>query len=174
MIELVILDVDGVMTDGKKYYCETGMPHMKTYCDKDFTAIKKLRASGIPVCFLSGDDFINKEMAKNRNIDFYSARGKDRASFVSQFEAKYKTKKENMLYVGDDLFDISIMKAVGHCYCPNDSCKEVKDVCGKDNILRSPGGHNVVMELVDLLCTSGQIKEASMKEIEKLDKKEKF
>ena len=68
MIELVILDIDGVLTDGKKYYDKTGMPFAKTYCDKDFTAIKRFRGAGVSVCFLSGDENVNKEMAKNRNI----------------------------------------------------------------------------------------------------------
>ena len=42
MIELVILDIDGVMTDGRKYYGVDGIPFAKTYCDKDFTGIKRL------------------------------------------------------------------------------------------------------------------------------------
>ena len=79
MINLVILDIDGVLTDGRKYYDKNGMPFAKTYCDKDFTAIKRLRGAGVSVCFLSGDNVVNEAMAKNRNIDFYYARGKDKA-----------------------------------------------------------------------------------------------
>ena len=52
-IKLAILDVDGVLTDGKKTYDNTGLCIYKTFCDKDFTAIKKLKALGISVCFLS-------------------------------------------------------------------------------------------------------------------------
>ena len=121
MIKLAILDIDGIMTDGRKYYGLDGIPFAKTYCDKDFTAIKRFRGSGIKVCFLSGDDRVNKPMAWNRNIDFYSARGKDKADFVKLFERNYNTKKENMLYIGDDLFDKSIMEIVGHAFCPNDA-----------------------------------------------------
>ena len=84
MIRLVILDIDGVLTDGKKYYGLDGMPFAKTYCDKDFTAIKRLKGSGVQVCFLSGDEKVNLPMAKNRNIPFYSARGKNKAEFVKK------------------------------------------------------------------------------------------
>ena len=70
LIELLVLDIDGVLTDGKKYYGLDGLPFAKTYCDKDFTAIKRVRGAGISVCFLSGDERVNKAMAKNRNIDF--------------------------------------------------------------------------------------------------------
>ena len=41
---LLILDVDGVLTDGKKYYDNTGKVLLKTFCDRDFTAIKKIKA----------------------------------------------------------------------------------------------------------------------------------
>ena len=65
-VELVILDIDGVMTDGRKYYGVDGVPFAKTYCDKDFTAIKRIRGAGVPVCFVSGDENVNKAMAENR------------------------------------------------------------------------------------------------------------
>ena len=174
MIKLVILDVDGVLTDGRKYYDKTGMPCLKTYCDKDFTAIKRLKGAGVKVCFLSGDDFINKEMAKNRNIDFYSARGKDKADFVSLFETRYNSKRSEMLYIGDDLFDASIMKKVKYSFCPSDACLDIKNICGPNNTLTSPGGSNVIMEMVQLLLDRKLVPDATMQQIENLDKKEKF
>ena len=174
MIKLVILDVDGVLTDGRKYYDETGMPKAKTYCDKDFTAIKRLRGAGINVCFLSGDDFVNKEMAKNRNIDFYSARGKDKADFIEQFQVKYSTPAYCMAYVGDDLFDSSILKSVGYPFCPSDACLDVKQICGPHNVLENPGGHNAIMNLVEILLSRRLIPDATMEQIEELDRKEKF
>ena len=171
MIQLVILDIDGILTDGKKYYNLDGMPFAKTYCDKDFTAIKRLRAAGVKVCFLSGDSKINEKMAKNRNIDFYNARGLDKGEFVEKFSHIYNVKPKNMLYLGDDLFDLGIMKKVSHAYCPNDSPDTVKEAC---EIIEAKGGDNLVCKLVDLLLKKGYIKDASLEEIEKLDKKETF
>ena len=57
MIKLLILDVDGILTDGKKQYDREGNVRMKTFCDKDWTAIKRFRALGINVIFLTGDPF---------------------------------------------------------------------------------------------------------------------
>ena len=71
MIKLVVLDVDGIMTDGKKYYDQNGSVVLKTFCDKDWTSIKRFKSMGINVIFLSGDENINKQIAKDRNIDFY-------------------------------------------------------------------------------------------------------
>jgi len=174
MIKLVILDIDGVLTDGRKYYNSEGMPCMKTYCDKDFTAIKRLRGSGVNVCFLSGDEFVNMAMAKNRNIDFYSARGKDKAEFVQHFIETYKAEPSEMLYIGDDLFDKSIMEIVGHPFCPADACVDIKEVCGQNNILSMKGGNNVIAELVNTLQQRRLVGDCTMEDIENLDKKEVF
>ena len=174
MIKLVILDIDGVMTDGRKYYDKSGMPYAKTYCDKDFTAIKRLRGAGIKVCFLSGDEFVNKEMAKNRNIDFYSARGKEKADFLPLLAKTYGATKKEMAYIGDDLFDAKIMEEVEYAYCPADSCGKIKTICGPARVLTSSGGHNVIMEMVEMFLRKGLVPDATMEQIEDLDKNEKF
>jgi len=174
MIKLAILDIDGVLTDGRKTYDTDGNVISKTYCDKDFTAIKRLRAAGVKVCFLSGDNRINEPMARNRNIDFYYARGKDKASFVSDFATIYKVLPANMLYIGDDLFDESIMKVVGHCFCPADAALNLRKICGPLNTMHNKGGCNVVAEMVETLLERGLIDDATMEEIEHLDKKEIF
>ena len=162
------------MTDGRKYYGLDGMSFAKTYCDKDFTAIKRLKGAGIHVCFLSGDNRINAEMASKRNIDFHAARGLNKALFVGKFTEQYGVSPAEMLYIGDDLFDKSIMEAVGHAYCPADATRSVQKICPTANILRNKGGDNVVCELVDILLDRGLIEDCTMEDIENLDKKEVF
>ena len=76
MIELLILDVDGVLTDGTKVYDIDHNVLSKRYMCKDFTAIKRFIAAGVKVVMLSGDNF-NKQMAEKRNIPFYCSRGSD-------------------------------------------------------------------------------------------------
>ena len=174
MIKLVILDIDGVLTDGKKYYGLDGIPFAKTYCDKDFTAIKRLRGAGIDVCFLSGDERVNKAMAENRKIDFYSARGKDKADFIADFTSTYNASPTDMLYIGDDLFDESIMRLVGHAYCPADAARKLKVLCGPSNVLERSGGQNVIAELVELLLDRRLIGDCAFADIESLDKREVF
>jgi len=174
MIELVILDVDGVMTDGRKYYDFNGMPFSKTYCDKDFTAIKRLKGAGVKVCILSGDNVINESMAQNRNIDFYYARGKEKAEFLKDFEKAYDVLKKDMLYVGDDLFDSAIMMQVGYSFCPADANTQIKQICGGHNILKNKGGCNVIAEMVDVLLERDLVPDCTLEDIENLDKKEKF
>ena len=113
-------------------------------------------------------------MAKNRNIDFYSARGKDKADFLDIFVQNYQSSPSDMLYIGDDLFDLSIMEKVGHAYCPNDACRDIRELCGIKNIVPKNAGDNVISELYAILTDRDLIKDCTMSEIEALDKKEKF
>lgn len=174
MIKLIALDIDGVMTDGTKIYGLDGVPCAKKYCDKDFTAIKRFKASGIVVCFISGDIKVNENMAKNRNIDFFSSRGIDKKSLLPILEEKYSINKTDIVYVGDDLFDINIMKSVGYCFCPQDACEDIKNLCGAVGTLSSKGGHNVICELYNVLIERKMIKYVGLSDIEELDKQEIF
>jgi YrbI family 3-deoxy-D-manno-octulosonate 8-phosphate phosphatase len=174
MIKLIALDIDGVMTDGTKIYGLDGIPYAKKYCDKDFTAIKRFKASDIVVCFISGDIKVNENMAKNRNIDFFSSRGIDKVSLLPILEEKYRIHKKDMVYVGDDLFDINIMKSVGYCFCPQDACEDIKSLCGIKNTLSSKGGNNVICDLYNVLIERQMVKYVGLSDIEELDKQETF
>lgn len=172
MIKLVILDVDGVLTDGRKTYGTDGVCISKTFCDKDFTAIKKLKSSGVNICFCSGDANINEAIAKNRNIDFYNARHKEKCSFTNEFEKKYNCTSDEMLYIGDDIFYIGLLKKVGFSVCPSDAANEVKKVC--DLILQSKGGDHALCELVNFLYKNNFIKNYNYENLKVTDAKEKF
>ena len=151
VIKLVILDVDGVLTDGKKYYNRDGEVMMKTFCDKDWTAIKRLRAMGITVIFLTGDPF-NESIARNRNIDVIVNRknGKhtDKSEFLEELVAKHKVKYSEIVYAGDDIFDIQIMKKIKHSFCPQD-CPTIVE----QNATPIPvnGGNNFAVALFEVL-----------------------
>lgn len=170
-IKLLILDVDGVMTDGHKIYDQNHMVVFKKFQDKDFTAIKRFKASGIKVIFLSGDKW-NKQMAKKRNIDIYISRGRhnDKSEFISIFKKNYSVSTSEIAYVGDDLFDLSIIKELKYTFCTSDSPKIIKDNCF--HILKSKGGENVIVELYEYFLEKNYIKDSSLKKLYELDSQE--
>lgn len=173
MIKLLILDVDGVLTDGKKYYDDTGLAKYKTFCDKDFSAIKKFKSAGVEVIFLSGDTNINESIAKNRSIDFYASRGVCKSTFIKSFEREYNVTQNEMCYVGDDIFDLGIMKEVGYSFCPRDAVKVVRKYCG-DNVLDRVGGDNCLDELFDVCEMMELIPPFNEEKFYNLDKNDKF
>ena len=172
---LLILDIDGVLTDGKKYYDSTGKAVLKTFNDRDFTAIKKFKAAGWDVVFLSGDANINKAVAKNRNIPFYCNRvgGEmvNKVNFLEKLCKKYKTHPKFVVYVGDDVFDIDLLKAVGFPFCPANADPDVQAIA---NNLEAKSGECVVAALYEILNAEGHVRSVSVKEIETVDRNEKF
>lgn len=179
MIKLLILDVDGILTDGRKYYDEKGEVRLKTFCDKDWTAIKRFRALGIEVVFLTGDPY-NVTIAKNRNIDVYVNRSKngehrDKVEYLNDILIKYKVNSSEVAYAGDDIFDIQIMKQVQYAFCPSDAPADVKII---SVTLNANGGDNFVMTLFDYLNRKQLLPEYNfdvhLEKIYELDRKEKF
>ena len=169
-IKLVILDIDGVLTDGTKMYDINGKCFAKKFYDSDFTTIKRLKANGLNVCFLSGDKTINEDIAKNRTIDFYHCpKGRYKEEFLDFLSGHYSVASTEMLYIGDDIFDIKISMSVKFAFCPNNAASDLKSVCGADNILSSKGGHGVIKELHDKLLARGLIKATTIDDIKILD-----
>lgn len=178
MIKLVILDVDGVMTNGRKYYDREGNVRYKEFCDKDWTAIKRFRALGIPVIFLTGDGF-NVAIAEKRNIDVYvnrtDTKHNDKIHMLPTICEEYSVEPFNIAYVGDDIFDVKLLAAVGHAFCPKDSPSCVKRVAQH---MQGNGGENLVLELFEYLERSGKLPKYEfddhLRKIYELDMKEKF
>lgn len=143
--DLLIIDIDGVMTDGTKIYDRDGKVFGKKYCDLDFTAIKRFIAAGIKVCFLSGDQTVNKAMAETRQIDFFhNTPGVDKADMLPDIKTHYKSFKT--AYVGDDYYDISIMNSVDLAFCPQTSFTPVK---AAGTIINVDAGKGVIAGLYD-------------------------
>ena len=108
-LKLLILDIDGILTDGTKVYDIEHKPIYKRFMCKDFTAIKRFSAAGIKVIMISGDNW-NRTMAEKRNIDFYCTRekgdGLDKSLWLQEFKntykvvSRFKKKYPNYRYIG--------------------------------------------------------------------------
>lgn len=172
-MKLLILDVDGVLTDGTKVYDENHNVVSKRFMCKDFTAIKRFIASGVKIVMLSGDIF-NKTMAEKRNIDFYCSRNEDlsldKSRYVDIFSKKYNVDPIEIGFIGDDYFDLSIFQKLQITFCPSDAPNIIKE--HSLYILKSKGGTGVLVELYDKLIEKGWIEDASEEAVANLDKQE--
>ena len=159
---LVVLDVDGVLTDGTKMYGKNGEVFGKRFCDHDFTAIKKFKMAGWDVVWLSADLNINAVVAKDRGIEFYSSMfdGKiDKINglnnILEMFNGQYRL--SDVVYAGDDLYDVDIMKLIndngGYTFCPIDAVKHVRDVAMHTTYVG--GGCGVVMDIMNFVDFDG-------------------
>ena len=148
-LKLLILDVDGILTDGKKYYDKSGMPCLKTFCDKDWTTIKRFKAIGVSVVFLTGDPF-NETIGIKRNIPVIVNRKdgyhKDKSAYIDDLCKEYNCTLDEVAYYGDDLFDIGIMERLSYGFCTKDAPKIVKEYA---YVVDSNGGENAVLHLYE-------------------------
>tara|TARA_B100000929_G_C15431949_1_gene394990 strand:+ start:323 stop:790 length:468 start_codon:yes stop_codon:yes gene_type:complete len=146
-IKLLVLDIDGVMTDGTKVYDLNGDVIAKSFHDHDFSAIKRFLNDGVTVIFLSKDDRVNQKMAENRNIQFiHVQKDTNKFEYLSGLLEDHWCNTWDIAYVGDDIHDIELLKSVKYGFCPADAVKEVKDVA---YVLPRKSGSGVISELYD-------------------------
>lgn len=152
MFKLLILDIDGVLTNGRKTYNLEGDVISKEFNDKDFTAIKRFKNNNVNVCFLSADDRVNRSMASSRKVDFYCTRDfniVDKVQLLGFLLSKYDVNKNEVVYVGDDRPDYAIIKQLKNTFCPSDSINKIKNNVG--TVLNKCGGAGVIAELYDII-----------------------
>jgi len=145
-IKIFITDVDGVLTDGKIYYSDSG-ERMRRYDMRDgvFFWLKK---QGILTCFCSGEsDNSIKNRAEKLNIDFLIMGSKDKLKDISDLLKKENLSFSEAAYVGDDLGDVSIMEKVGLSFAVKNAAKEVKKKA--DYVTKSEGGNGVIREIFE-------------------------
>lgn len=144
IFDILILDVDGVLTNGKKTYNQEHQCISKEFCDRDFTAIKRFQSSGIAVILLTGDSF-NKKMAEERNIPFIFAKELDSQLDKSKILIDFRNKI--LAYVGDDYYDLSLLSQVPFSFCPANAAEIVKRNC--KIVLDKNGGDGIVEEIYE-------------------------
>lgn len=125
MIRLLVLDVDGTMTDGGVYYDSTGN-ELKKFAIKDGAGIVLARAAGMQVMICTGRECeAVRHRAQDLHIDYLFQNVHDKAAFLSRFMAEHSLTKQDVAYCGDDLNDLTAMALCGFVACPADAAGPV-------------------------------------------------
>lgn len=147
-IKLIILDIDGVMTDGGMYYTENG-DQMKKYNTKDGMAIIGLTKKGMQFGIISSG--FKAEMVKARGELLGIQRiyvGRDpKMGILQSWLDELNISIKQVAYVGDDINDLEIMKQCGLSACPKNAVKAIREIA--DIILPKNGGDACVREFLD-------------------------
>ena len=161
-IKLLIFDVDGVLTDGYLYYDYQGN-QIKRFSVKDGLGIRYLQKAGLNLCIVSGgkEDVIKKR-AEDLNIKYIYCCVKNKKEKVQILKEEFEIQKENILYVGDDLNDLTVRNSVGLLIATNDASKNLKKYC--DAILKNRGGYGAVRELSERLLKGTKLLRSIEKE----------
>lgn len=147
-IKLLVLDVDGVMTDGGMYYTESG-DQFKKYNTKDGMAIQHLVKNNFQIAIISSG--YKTEMVKTRadllGIQYCYVGRDEKMQILEKHCATLGIELENVAIVGDDVNDLEIIKKIGFSACPADAVNAVKSQV--DVILSKKGGEGCVREFID-------------------------
>ena len=151
-VKLLILDVDGVLTDGRIVIDDRGM-ESKFFNEKNGHGLKLLMRAHIQVVLLSG-----RESEATRHRAGELGISKVYQNIHNKIEAYQQIIKENGLgdhqvgYVGDDLVDLPILKRVGFSAVVADSVNEIKPFA--DYITEKEGGKGAVREIIEFILKS--------------------
>ena len=147
MIKLVLLDVDGTLTDGGIYRGNNG-EELKRFNVKDGYAIVNAQKLGIEFGIITGRKSELVEIrAKELKIKYLYQGISEKTVILEEIMKKDGLSKEEIAYMGDDLNDLLIMKQVGLSGTPKDAVDEVIQVT--DFVSKKNGGSGAVREFIE-------------------------
>lgn len=151
-LKLLVLDVDGVLTDGCVIYDSNG-GETKAFNIKDGLGIKLLQAAGIDVAMITGrrSAMVERRAAELGITQLIQGR-EDKLAALEQLLAELNLKPEQVAYMGDDLPDLSAIQRVALGCCPADAASDVR--AAANWIASSAGGRGAVRELAEQLLHS--------------------
>ena len=148
-IKALVLDVDGVMTDGSLVFDENGVEY-KTFNAKDGQGIVMLNKTGFVTAIITArQNGTVRHRFNNLGMTKLVEGCKNKIAALRDLMIEYNLKAEEIAYMGDDLPDICCLKVVGLPACPCDAVDEVREYACF--IASKNGGRGAVRELCDLI-----------------------
>ena len=151
-LKLLVLDVDGVLTDGGLWFSADGQLQ-KRFDVRDGLGIKLLQQSGMTLAFLSGGQGGATEVrAKQLGIDHCLVRIKDKPRALAQLQTDLRIGRQHTGFIGDDLNDLAVRKQINLLITPADACAAVRRQA--DWVLSRNGGEGAVREAAEAILNS--------------------
>ena len=151
-IKLLLLDVDGVMTDGGIYFSERG-DELKRFNIHDGYGIAKLQKSGVKVGILTGrSSQLVARRAQELGISEVHQNLENKMDAYEQCKRNLRVVDREIAYIGDDEPDMPVMKLVGFSACPADAMPVVRRQA--DFVCKNRGGEGAVREVIELILES--------------------
>lgn len=149
---MLILDVDGVLTDGRLFYGSAGI-EMKAFNVHDGYGIKKIQLEGISIAIVSGrtSDAVERR-AKELNIRFLFQNVAQKDEVLEELCQESGIQPRHMAHVGDDLPDLALFQNVGLGIAVADARVEVQK--SADFVTKAKGGEGAVREVCELILAS--------------------
>ena len=160
-IELIVLDVDGTMTDSRITYTENG-DEIKAFNVKDGLAIASWRKLGKQVAIITGrsSDIVARR-AKELHIEHFYQGIHNKKEVLEELLEKLDLTMDNVAAIGDDLNDLRMLKASKISFVPRDASAYVDKIATV--ILSKKGGDGAVREMIEFLIKKEGLEEKYLK-----------
>ena len=146
-LQLLVLDVDGVLTDGGLWLDPEGRLQ-KRFDVRDGLGLKLLQKAGVHLAFLSGGHGGATEVrARQLGIDHCLVGIKDKPPALKALQERVGVTAQRTGYLGDDLNDLAVRRSVQLLIAPRDGCRPLRRQA--DAVLNRRGGHGAVRELAE-------------------------
>jgi len=148
-LEWILLDADGVLTDGRLIYGPEG-EQWKVFDVRDGAGMKLAQKAGLKVGILSGR--ISEALrfrAGELGLDALIMDRPDKALAYAEFLAAHQTAPEKVAYMGDDLLDLPVLLRCGLSFAPSDAVPEVRERVHR--VVQRRGGRGAVREMCEVL-----------------------
>ncbi|MEW5950353.1 MAG: HAD hydrolase family protein [Elusimicrobia bacterium] len=166
-IKIFIMDVDGVLTDGKMYFFREGKEahEIKAFNAQDGIGLMLLNKFAVKTGIITGRESAGaEERAKMLSMSYAYQGFLSKIKPLEEIMACENLKYEEAAYMGDDLTDLPVLKRVGLACCPHNSVPQIKKVC--DFVSSKNGGDGAVREVCDLIIKAKGLDGAVMKGVE--------
>ncbi|MEO1928172.1 MAG: HAD-IIIA family hydrolase [Nautiliaceae bacterium] len=149
MIELIVIDVDGTLTDGKIYYGNNG-EEFKAFNIKDGLMIKSWNALGKKSAIITGrTSKIVERRAKELDVTFVKQGVKNKEEVLKDIISSLGIRLNQVAVIGDDMNDLSMLKLVKKSFAPYDSNSYIYDFVNYP--LKKKGGEGAVAEMIEMI-----------------------
>ena len=149
MIKLIVLDVDGCLSDGKLFYSADGV-ESKSFNVKDGLGITTWIKTGNKVAIITGrNSTIVEKRAKELGITHLFQGIRDKQTVLKNLVSSMGLTFSEVAAIGDDLNDYNMLQSVGKSFTPFDGVKTIQDMV--DITLSCKGGDGAIREMIELL-----------------------
>jgi len=157
MIKLIVLDVDGCLSDGKLIYSNDAI-ESKNFNVKDGLGISTWIKIGNQVAIITGrESKIVQRRAKELGVQHLFQGIKDKDIVLKKLLVSLDISFENVGVIGDDLNDYNMLSLAERSFTPRDGVKEIKEIV--DTILDFNGGDGAVRQMIDILVDENNQRE---------------
>ena len=158
MIKLLVLDVDGCLSDGKLIYSSDGV-ESKNFNVKDGLGISTWVKIGNHVAIITGrNSTIVERRAKELGVGHLHQGIKDKDRVLKEIVNSLGITLDEVAAIGDDLNDYHMLSLVGKSFTPKNGVKEIRELV--QNVLSFNGGDGAVREMIDILVDENGQREA--------------